>query len=180
VVDLVQQLHRDHSDIARLLKLLTDELDVARVEEEPDYSRMLLVMKYMTHYPDVVHHPKEDVLFERLIDRAPSIRIALQTLTAEHRMLAEKGLEFFDILHAAAHEYVVERVSLETRGHDYISTLYRHMRFEETEVFPVARERLSRRDWRTIDSRVESLRDPLFGKQVDDQYRSLYELIFKQ
>ena len=178
MTDIIQTLQRDHSHMARLLKVLEAELDVATGSDLPNLQRMQLVMKYMTHYPDEVHHPREDVLFARLLDKAPDVGAAISTLCAEHRVLAVKGQELCTVLNAAATEHVIQREAFESPGREYIATLYRHMRFEETEVFPVARDRLGRADWSAIKLSVDEQRDPIFGDSVESEYSDLYAYIF--
>ena len=178
MADLIQKLQRDHSHMARLLKVLEEELDTAADSDPPDFQRMQLVMKYMTRYPDEVHHPREDVLFARLLEKAPAVGATISTLCAEHRVLAVKGRELCSVLDAAATEHVIRRDALESPGREYIATLYRHMRFEETEIFSVARARLGTEDWLVIESSVDEQRDPIFGDSVESEYRDLYAYIF--
>ena len=35
--------------------------------DESDYQLMKDIMHYMRHYPDLFHHPREDVLFGELV-----------------------------------------------------------------------------------------------------------------
>ena len=178
MADIIQTLQRDHSHMARLLKVLENELDVATGSDLPNFQRMQLVMKYMTHYPDEVHHPREDVLFARLLGKAPVVGAAISTLCAEHRVLAVKGRAFCAVLNAAATEHVIQREAFELLGREYVVTLYRHMHFEETEVFPVARDRLRSEDWSAIKLGVDEQRDPIFGDSVESEYSDLYAYIF--
>jgi hemerythrin-like domain-containing protein len=41
-------------------------------------------MFYMTHYPDVLHHPKEDLAFERIKQRAADSGRIVDELTEQH------------------------------------------------------------------------------------------------
>ena len=61
--------HTDHANFARLLDLLEAQLDLFHRGETPHYELMLDIMFYMTHYPDVLHHPKEDMAFTRIRER---------------------------------------------------------------------------------------------------------------
>ncbi|MGB5625993.1 MAG: hypothetical protein WBM61_09700, partial [Woeseiaceae bacterium] len=57
----------------------------------------------------------------------------------------------------------------------YIGRLRRHMRFEETRIFPGAVQCLANKDWQAIESRLDAVQDPLFGPAVARDYRVLYE-----
>jgi hemerythrin-like domain-containing protein len=178
MADVIQTLQRDHNHMARLLMVLEKELDTAVGLGLPDFQRMQLVMKYMTHYPDEVHHPREDALFARLLDKVPAVGAAVSTLCAEHRVLAVKGQAFCAVLNTAATEHVIPREMFELPGREYIVTLHRHMRFEETEVFPVARDHLGSADWSAIKLGAGEQRDPIFGDSVESEFRDLYADIF--
>ncbi len=55
---IIQQLQKDHLNVARLLDLLETQIGALHDGETPDYLLMLDVMCYMRHYPDLFHHPK--------------------------------------------------------------------------------------------------------------------------
>ena len=54
---------------------------------------------------------------------------------------------------------------------------YNHMRSEEMEALPLAREHLSEEDWREIDAAFSDHEDPLFGDERSAAYRRLYSKI---
>ena len=78
--------------------ILGEELDVLHAEGSPDYQLALDIMHYMTQYPDLFHHPREDVVFERMLLRDPSLSGVLGELLRDHQRLAKIGLEFHDTL----------------------------------------------------------------------------------
>jgi len=59
--DTLAQWHTEHVNFAKLLNLLEAELDLFHKGDSPNYELMLDIMFYMTHYPDVLHHPREDL-----------------------------------------------------------------------------------------------------------------------
>ena len=61
--DTIALWHAEHVNFAKLLDLLEGQLDLFHKGESPDYELMLDIMFYMKHYPDVLHHPKEDLAF---------------------------------------------------------------------------------------------------------------------
>ena len=60
------------------------EFDRFHKGEAPDYELMLDIMFYMTHYPDVLHHPKEDLAFARIAERDADARPIVDQLTEQH------------------------------------------------------------------------------------------------
>jgi hemerythrin-like domain-containing protein len=67
---LLNRLAEDHARLARLMTLLEGLLDRFHEGLEPDYELMCELMEYMIDYADQVHHPSEDLIFERLLGQA--------------------------------------------------------------------------------------------------------------
>ncbi len=177
--DLIQLLHADHSNAFRVLRLLERELDALKRNFPADLSLMRQVMGYMRQYPELVHHPREDMLFARLATRVTRLRPELDTLGSEHRVLAVKAKRFVDELQEAS-EAQRARADVVRLGGEYVTTLQRHMRFEEEEILPVAREYLTRADWNELASAVSGHTDPVFGGRVAEEFIVLYEALYDE
>ena len=175
--ELIRQLHTDHVNIARLLDLVEEQLEALHAGDAPDYVLMADIMQYMTNYPDLVHHPKEDLVFDKLAERDSNTRLIVKDLIAKHGVLAEKGSAFLDSIRMVMNEHLVERDTLESQGREYVSVLRDHMNVEEAQVFPAATKALVPEDWSVIDEAMEKRDDPLFGKVVENEYGALYDYI---
>ncbi len=135
---IIQQLQKDHLNATRLLDLLEAQIGILNHGGTPDYLLMFDVMCYMRHYPDLFHHPQEDLIFEKLKERDPSARAIVDKLMEEHKALAEKGAQFFESLQIVVSESMVPRETLDSQGRGYIAFLCSHMDKEEERVFPLA------------------------------------------
>ena len=62
VEQLMSGLRGDHRNMAMLLDSLDREIDKLAASGETDYDLVRDIMLYLTEYPDVVHHPKEDIV----------------------------------------------------------------------------------------------------------------------
>ena len=180
MADVMQQLHQDHVNIARLLDVMDTHLKLFQEGEKPDYVLMMDVMQYMTHYPDLFHHPIENLVFTKLSERDPTSRLLVKELMSQHETLASKGADFLDILRTVVEEQMVSRETLESRGKEYVRMLRRHADVEEGQAFPLARSQLTEEDWEEIRETMEHMEDPLFGSTVEKQYLALYEYINEQ
>src|SRR5215813_1728119 len=89
--DRIALWHAEHLNFFTLLDLFEAELDRFSRGQAPDYELMLDVMFYMTHYPDVLHHPKEDLAFARIAELNPGVRSLIDALGAEHAGLKREG-----------------------------------------------------------------------------------------
>lgn len=178
--ETMRRLREDHVHIARLLDLM--EQQVGRLHEcsLTDYELMRDLMRYMAEYPDVFHHPTEDVVFRRLVEVHPAAAPMVDELLREHRVLAEKGEHVRNALRSVVDGALVPRDILEEQCRDYIATLRRHRDREEELLFPLADEHLAPRDWEEIERTLSAGEDPLFGPVVAEQFRSLYDFILQQ
>ncbi|VFN03963.1 MAG: Hemerythrin HHE cation binding domain-containing protein [Candidatus Kentron sp. G] len=132
----------------------------------------------MTNYPDLFHHPKEDILFQRVTKRDESANSIVAELVQDHHALADQGKALFDLLHALIHEHPVERGTLEAKAREYILTLRTHMNLEEGTLLPMAKKVLHEEDWSEIEGIMGNRDDPLFGENiVQAEYLALYEYI---
>ncbi len=177
---IIQQLQKDHLNVARLLDLLEAQIGTLNHGGTPDYLLMFDVMCYMRHYPDLFHHPKEDLVFEKLKERDANACPIVDNLMEEHKALAEKGVQFFESLQTIVSESMVPRETLESQGRGYIAFLRSHMDKEEDQAFPLASKVLREEDWAEIDTAMESKADPVFGKVVGGKYRALYDFLTQQ
>ena len=171
--DNIAQWHTEHVNFARLLVLLETELDLFHNAGEPDYQMMLDVMFYMTHFPDVHHHPKEDLAFARIREREAAARPVVDELMAQHAMLRRDGMDLVRGLDAIVNGTIASRERIEATGRIYIKRFYGHMRTEEAEILPLADRILSADDWLVIDAATAHIEDPLFGDRTDERYAAL-------
>ena len=62
----------------------------------PDYHLLLEIVDYLTHYPDQYHHPREDLLFTRMLESDSKFRRKLDRLEREHDTLLHFTHELFN------------------------------------------------------------------------------------
>ena len=174
---VIAALNRDHANVAKLLDLLESEILAIEVGKTPDYPLLRNIMQYITQYPDRYHHPKEDLIFAQLVRREPEVRVDVEALLKEHVSLGTAGWEFDRLLRKADVDSVHMREGVAAAGFAYIRALREHMLIEESIIFPIAMEVLTVEDWKLIDEKIGTAKDPLFGSEVPDEYQRLYGLI---
>lgn len=174
---ILEQLKTDHENLATLLDILDDQVERIRKMENVDTDLMRDIMHYMTTYPDGFHHPIEDLVIEKLIERDPSCRDLALSLVKEHAKLARKSSAFLEMLIKVIDGEIVLKKDIAARGVDYIECLRSHMRREEQRLFPRAKAALDEEDWKKISETMEHRKDPVFGEIVEAEYRSIREFI---
>ena len=178
--DVIAALTCDHANIAKILELLESEILAIEVGKTPDYPLLQDIMCYMNQYPDRFHHPKEDLVFEKLVERDPTARAAVNDALDQHISIGLAGREFDRLLRTSDVDSVHVREGIGTAGFAYIRALRQHMLLEEKTLFPMATAALDNRDWKSVDRAIDGIEDPLFGKMIADGYKRLYRLITDQ
>lgn len=174
------QLNEDHRNIAWLLKLMKRETELVEKAEPANLELLHDIMRYMTTYPDDVHHRLEDLMFRSLMERQPATRDALARMYDEHEELAHKGQSLLTMLRQVVDGALVERQALVTESRGYTDLLYRHMVYENETVYPLADQSLQDDDWSDVAQRFEAQKDPVFGPIKDADFTSLLDFIARE
>lgn len=176
---VIAQLREDHANIARILDLLAREVIAFKEGRAPDYYLVELILDYILSYPELVHHPKEDLLFERLRSSAPDAAADVGDLKREHAELAALTRRFAAAVANILHDAELPREWFVDVANDYLAFTRRHMQMEEATFYPALLRALSGEDWRQIDAAIQAPADPLFGGNVDGRFRVLYDEILE-
>jgi hemerythrin-like domain-containing protein len=176
---LLDRLNLDHKHLARVLDLLDKLLDQFHDGREPDYELICEMLEYMESYEDQVHHPSEDLIFERMQARGKHHPV-LEVLMNQHRLLPELTRSFRRSLEGIVHEEVMRRDQVEAQGRELVRTMRNHLDMEESEAFPLAREALTEQDWQDLDAQASEVVDPVFGNRDPARFRSLYQYLMRQ
>jgi hemerythrin-like domain-containing protein len=172
--------HTEHANFATLLKLLEGQLDLFHEGESPDYDLMLDIMFYMTHYSDVMHHPREDLALARIMEHDPKAAPIVDDLAGQHGRLKECGKALVQALEDIVNGSIFSREHVETPGRAYVTEFRGHMQTEESTILPLAAKVLRARDWAAIDAVIRHIDDPLFGKKGEERYAALRRQIARE
>src|SRR5437899_6181414 len=85
MTDTIDVLRQEHRNIESVLRVLEREVSVFSRGDRPDYEVVLAVIDYFKDYPDSCHHPKEDMIVEKLKARDPVAAASIGVLEAQHR-----------------------------------------------------------------------------------------------
>ena len=173
VEQLMSGLRGDHRNMVMLLDLLDAEIDRLAASGEPDYDFVRDIMLYVTEYPDVVHHPKEDLVYGHLKSLRPETRADLERVETDHQHIEESGLKLRNSIEAISIGANLSRGELIENFHHYSEQLREHMYWEETTLFSLADEMQHFGDWSEVVIKNNEISDPLFGSRVERKYRRL-------
>jgi len=178
--NLISKIHQDHVNMAKILKLISSEIDALAAEEPRDLEVLNDAMRYMVDYADKLHHPKEDIMFRRLQNVAPQSRELIEEMFQEHQVITKTGSEFHELVQAVEYGDFVLRKEIIAKGREYVQSLYSHMAKEEDQLLKTASQVLSSADHAELEREISEMQDPLFGEEIQREYKALYEHILHQ
>lgn len=177
MTEVIRVLRREHANLAALVKTLEWQVAEFQAGRKPDYDVIRSILDYVQSFPDLYHHPKEDLVFARLKQRAPEIGERIGDLRREHEALAARSRELSAGLRAVLEEAQVPRESFVHWARAYIDLQCAHMKMEDEEFFPAALQALTAEDWRELEAQMTTAEDPLFGERVGERYEKLRQKI---
>ena len=173
---IIKQEHRNYLALLQCLGHLADESSESRSSLNiPLFHDMI---DYIESFLNRYHHPKEDdYLFRALLMRYPESRPLIERLQQEHAEGDELLLDLKNALDACEGDGDPDWIGFANAVGRYREHQYNHVRTEEMEALPLARDHLSAEDWQEIDAAFSAHDDPLFGDEPRAEYRQLYSKI---
>lgn len=176
---ILDSLQRDHQNIEQLLKVLEGELELFEKSERPDYEIIEEIVRYFQSYPELFHHPKEDLVFNKMKQVSPGAISQIGDLGADHILESQYLDRLSEVVKNILADVEVPREAFRKNAREFIDNERKHMRMEEEEFFPVALRELSASDWDELNTRMISSTDPLFDKSEKERFKKLYEYILR-
>ncbi len=173
MTDVLDAIHEDHANMAQMLNALERQLQVFDAGDTPDYDIVRGVVAYCLEYPVLYHHPKEDLVFERLKAVDPDAAAEVGDLPGEHGELAAQTRRLQEAVAAVLGDLEVPRGRFDATLREFLDAYRRHMNEEERTFLPAARRALSAEDLAEIETRLRNPDDPLFGTPSEDRFAAL-------
>lgn len=165
--DTMHLLQMEHRNIAKLLVLIETQIQALEKGEAPDSALLHSIVEYLSGYPDVSHHPKEDLLLRKMRRRDPTLVRGLADLMNEHQELTRLTGHLQKLVKEESDRPGVGDGALIGAMRQLVDYYRHHMEMEERHFFPRAFEVLSDSDWAEIDFAVFDRDDPLYDKAAD-------------
>jgi hemerythrin-like domain-containing protein len=176
---IIDILHEEHRNIEKVLLVLEQELDVFDRREQPDYEVLQAIINYFQDYPHRCHHPKEDMVFEKLKARDPAAAESVGDLEAEHQEEAKRLQRLAQAIENILTGREILRKSFAAIMRNFIEHERRHIDMEERALFPAALKALRPEDWAGIDARLNDRQDPLTNEIIEEKFRFLHQRILQ-
>lgn len=175
----IRIIGNEHRSLAAVLHgMLYLVHDIRDNNTKPNFAVLGAMVYYIDTVPERFHHPKEDkYLFTLLRSRCPAAHQLLDRLEQEHRIGAEKVRTLQQALSRYQNGGSPEFGAFLAVVDEYVAFEWDHMRREESEVMPLAKEHLTAADWEAIDAAFAGHSDPLLGAEAGVKYDKLFTRI---
>jgi len=168
--EAIRILRDEHRSLSAVLHGLQE---LARTAQDPKLRPNFAVFRAMIYYidafPERLHHPKEDdVLFPRILERAPAAAALVQELRREHEKGATLIRELEQALVAFEATWPFGADRFEEAVKAYAQFHWSHMRKEEQALLPLAEAALTGEDWKAIGSAFAANEDQIADLREKD------------
>jgi hemerythrin-like domain-containing protein len=177
--NMIESLHEDHRNLSKLLRLLETNLLAMQSDNDPNYPLMVDIIEYVYSYPDVFHHPREDLLYQTAMERDSSVREEVEPVLQQHSELKKCTHRLLDSLNAVLNDALVDKTHLGDEIRDFIDLQRAHIVTEEGRIYPHIERLLTSDDINWLDEQYPPATDPLFGEHVEERFRQLYKCILE-
>ena len=172
---MINKLLTEHDHIRRTLNLLEIQfLDMCR-NIKPDFSMMRSIVAYIQEYPELAHHPLEDMVYGILLEREEKVEL-LQKLVSDHTELEKVTRDLRECVESHLQGDCSEEKLMQTLS-KFLIRQRQHLYTEEMEIYPVAQRVLTKEDWEKVQSAAPHGGDPVFGERTRNDYQLLYKEI---
>ena len=147
---LIERLGEDHARIAGIvaqLKALLDDLT-----PELDWRSFSELLEFLEYYADRVHHPLEDRLFDHLVNKGltPVERRLVFKNLGQHEEIKALTETLIELSGRALAGSAVDEDEFRDVAAAYVGLQHRHMRFEESHLFPLLEAEFDNKDWNAL------------------------------
>ncbi|MGA7390763.1 MAG: hemerythrin domain-containing protein [Pseudolabrys sp.] len=176
---IIETLLEEHRNIEKLLHVLEQELEIFDRGESPDFEILQAIIDYFQDYPESYHHPKEDIVFEKLKLRDPAVARQIGDAEAEHQVETNRLRQFARVVEHVLAGRELLRQTFHRVVRDFIEHQRQHMAKEERLLFPSAVKALRAEDWAEINTRLNDRKDPLFDNSTEKKFHALQQTIVR-
>jgi hemerythrin-like domain-containing protein len=176
---IIDRLSQEHRNIKKLLAVLERELEIFDRGEHPDYEVIHAIISYFEVYPEVYHHPQEDLVFAKLKIRDPAAAAKVGNLALEHQKGAERLRRVAKAIDGVLADREVLRQNVDNIVRDFIEHERHHIMMEDRDFFPAALKASEPQDWTEIASALTGHKDPLFSDVAEERFDTVRAYILR-
>lgn len=175
-IAIIQDEHRSMAVVLRGLQFLVGNMTKRGMP--PDFKLLRAMLRYIWAFPETLHHPKEDrYLFPKLRERTGELDEVIIELQRQHlegrQSVRNIETALADLEACAPNSLAVFAETVEL----FAKAQWHHMSMEEKIILPAARKYLTDEDSTELAEAFGKNGDPLFGAEMDHDFRTLFARI---
>lgn len=153
---IIEQLENDHRQLVRVLYHLDRDIKSLHRQNQskPNLAAILEHLDYIQVYPELWHHPAEDLIAGRLLEKDIPESSWLASCMEEHEVLEI----LTENLHSYLDQYAAGNTAVRSRlikaGGEYVRRQLSHMENEQLCLLPLMKKYLQAEDWEQIKSQL--------------------------
>jgi hemerythrin-like domain-containing protein len=164
----LEELYSDHANMRLLLQLLEAEMQRYRNGAVPDFELLQSILEDLIVFQNLIHHAKEDLVFQRLMQRDPAGTENILDLLTDHARLAIVSRRFAAALSDVASGVELPRDWFDQLLSEYVTAVRSHMDSEEKVFFLQAADHLTDADWSEIDAMMGKIKGLRISATIAD------------
>ncbi|TWA96178.1 hemerythrin domain-containing protein [Bradyrhizobium stylosanthis] len=176
---IIERLSQEHRNIETLLAVLEHELEIFDRGDHPDYEVIRAIISYFELYPEMYHHPLEELVFAKLELRDPAAAASVGNLRREHQKGTDRLRRVAQAIDGVLSDREIPRQNVDNIVRDFIESERRHIMIEDRDFFPAALKALKPQDWSEIASTSTNHEDPLFSEAAEETFGELRKRILQ-
>lgn len=177
--NIMMLLQVDHGNMAKLLDVIQQQVMNMTRGVPVNYSLLESAFTYLLGYPEQCHHPKEELVYRKLLSRCPDMAESLNDLVEEHEKLGTLTGNLSRAIRESLRDPRAANKGLARQLGEFLDFYRHHMIEEEQQFFPAALQLLSRDNFAEIDFTLFDQADPLFNREIDERFAELRDEIMR-
>ena len=177
VPEFLRTLQDEHRYFQSLIDIAIEQIKLLEENGDVDLDILQDLLRYLTEYPEDYHHPREDLMFDRMRDVDPESGKHIDKLLEGHVSIHDASNKLYFTVMRANNGENIRRGKLTRDLKRFIDGYEKHMHDEDGVVFVRALKVLSDDDWAELEDGLEHVDDPLFGTRVRRRYRHLANVL---
>jgi len=177
VPEFLRTLQDEHRYFQSLIDIAIEQQRLLDEDGDVDLDILQDLLRYLNEYPEDYHHPREDLMFDRLRDVDPESGKYIDKLLEGHINIHDTSNKLYFTVMRANNGENIRRGKLSRDLKQFVDGYEEHMHDEDNVVFTRALEKLGNDDWAELEDGLEHVDDPLFGTRVRRRYRHLANVL---
>lgn len=176
---MIGTIHQDHRNIMQLLQVLDNKISLLKEDKEIDYRLIKSIISYLKNYSDKYHHPMENLIYAYYLKYRVVTDQVANRLADDHEQLKIMTTELDDLLGMILLDAIIPKELFIEKLAQFVRCQKLHLIYEEHEILPAIQNSLTPDDWAhlSLQWKHKGYVDPLFGKNISQEFKSLAERI---